>query len=261
MAEKTFNTRIIHKHDTAEHWGSATNFIPKQGEIVVYDIDENYSYERFKIGDGITNVNNLPFNGEWNENVQSDWNENDETNDAYVKNRTHYKSYEVTTFIDDEAFPFEYFGMGFGTLPVELEFKVGETYTVIWEGTTYECICKEDDAKYVGNFSILKYTAENTGEPFLITPLAVTTKAQGTSHSIKATGPLAVYHKIDEKYLPDSVVKSVNNILPDENGNVELEIATDDDILALMMEVDALPVVMDESGAIMTDEEGAILLA
>lgn len=193
--------------------------------------------------------------------VQADWNENDETSDAYVKNRTHYKTYEVTTFIDDEAFPFDYFGMGFGTLPVELEFKVGETYTVIWEGTTYECVCKEDDAKYVGNFSILKYTAENTGEPFLITPLAVTTKAAGTSHSIKATGPLAVYHKIDEKYLPDSVVKSVNNILPDENGNVELEIATDDDILALMMEVDALPVVMDESGAIMTDEEGAILLA
>ena len=64
MAEKTLNTRIIHKHDTAEHWESATNFIPKQGEIVVYDIDENYSYERFKIGDGITNVNNLPFNGE-----------------------------------------------------------------------------------------------------------------------------------------------------------------------------------------------------
>ena len=193
--------------------------------------------------------------------VQADWNENDETSDAYVKNRTHYKTYEVTTFIDDEAFPFEYFGMGFGTLPVELEFKVGETYTVVWEGTTYECVCKEDDAKYVGNFSILKYTAENTGEPFLITPLAVTTKAAGTSHSIKATGPLAVYHKIDEKYLPNSVVKSVNNILPDENGNVELEIATDDDILALMMEVDALPVVMDESGAIMTDEEGAILLA
>ena len=39
------------------------------------------------------------------------------------------------------------------------------------------------------------------------------------------------------------------------------ELATDDDMLALMMEVDALPVVMDESGAIMTDEEGAILLA
>lgn len=39
------------------------------------------------------------------------------------------------------------------------------------------------------------------------------------------------------------------------------EIATDDDIIALMQEVDAFPVVMDESGAIMTDEDEAILLA
>lgn len=61
MAEKTFNTRIIHKHDTADHWESATNFIPKKGEIIVYDIDADYDYERFKIGDGIHSVNELPF--------------------------------------------------------------------------------------------------------------------------------------------------------------------------------------------------------
>jgi hypothetical protein len=38
-----------------------TNFIPKQGELIVYDIDSNYSYERLKIGDGVQNVNALPF--------------------------------------------------------------------------------------------------------------------------------------------------------------------------------------------------------
>lgn len=61
MAEKNINSRIIHKHDTEAHWLLATNFIPKQGEHIVYDIDENYNYERLKIGDGITNVNDLPF--------------------------------------------------------------------------------------------------------------------------------------------------------------------------------------------------------
>ena len=127
MATKTLNSRIILKHDTEENWLKAENFIPKQGEIIVYDIDDGYNYERFKIGDGVTNVNVLPFNGEWNENVQSDWNENDETSDAYILNKP--------------------------------------------------------------------------------------------------------------------------------------EIATDDDIIALMQEVDAFPVVMDESGAIMTDEDEAILLA
>ena len=61
MAEKNIKTRIIHKHDTEENWNKATNFIPKQGEIIVYDIDSTYNYERFKIGDGVTVVSSLPF--------------------------------------------------------------------------------------------------------------------------------------------------------------------------------------------------------
>lgn len=61
MARKTFNGRIVHKHDTAENWNKATNFIPKQGEIIVYDIDNTYDYERMKVGDGSTTVVNLPF--------------------------------------------------------------------------------------------------------------------------------------------------------------------------------------------------------
>ena len=61
MAEKNIKTRIIHKHDTEENWNKATNFIPKQGEIIVYDIDSSHSYERIKIGDGTTNVISLPY--------------------------------------------------------------------------------------------------------------------------------------------------------------------------------------------------------
>ena len=45
--EKTLNSRIIHKHDTESNWLKATNFIPKQGELIVYDVDENYTYQRF----------------------------------------------------------------------------------------------------------------------------------------------------------------------------------------------------------------------
>ena len=61
MAEKTLNTRIVQKHDTQENWEKALNFIPKAGEIIVYDVDDNYSYARMKIGDGVTTVGNLPF--------------------------------------------------------------------------------------------------------------------------------------------------------------------------------------------------------
>lgn len=61
MTEKNIKSRIVHKHDIEAHWNLATNFVPLQGEIIIYDIDENYNYERFKIGDGKTNVNELPF--------------------------------------------------------------------------------------------------------------------------------------------------------------------------------------------------------
>ena len=61
MAEKSINSRIVHKHDSEANWTLATNFTPKQGEIIIYDIDDTYSYERIKVGDGIHNVNNLPF--------------------------------------------------------------------------------------------------------------------------------------------------------------------------------------------------------
>ena len=61
MTEKILKTRLVNKHDIQSNWEKSTNFIPMQGEIICFDIDENYSYERIKIGNGIDNVNNLPF--------------------------------------------------------------------------------------------------------------------------------------------------------------------------------------------------------
>lgn len=61
MAEKQINGRIVHKHDAEANWNKATNFIPKNGEIIIYDPDSNYSYARVKVGDGTTKVTSLPF--------------------------------------------------------------------------------------------------------------------------------------------------------------------------------------------------------
>lgn len=55
------STRIIHTHDTEAKWLELSAFIPKQGEIIIYDADENYAYERIKIGDGKTSISSLPF--------------------------------------------------------------------------------------------------------------------------------------------------------------------------------------------------------
>lgn len=61
MANKNFNTRIVNKHDTEENWSKANGFIPLEGEVVIYESDETHITPRLKIGDGKTNVNNLPF--------------------------------------------------------------------------------------------------------------------------------------------------------------------------------------------------------
>lgn len=115
MAEKRLNARLVNKHDIESNWILATNFTPKQGEIIVYDIDDNYNYERFKIGDGIQNVNALPFadtalktalEAEIGavsalvgdvavseqidtaiEESKADWSQNDETAADYIKNK------------------------------------------------------------------------------------------------------------------------------------------------------------------------------
>ena len=61
MSEKKLNARIVHKHDVEANWLKATNFIPKQGEIIVYDKDASHNYGRIKVGDGETTVSSLPF--------------------------------------------------------------------------------------------------------------------------------------------------------------------------------------------------------
>lgn len=47
---KVFNGRIAMKHDTAEHWGQATNFRPLPGELIIYDPDETHPYPRIRVG-------------------------------------------------------------------------------------------------------------------------------------------------------------------------------------------------------------------
>lgn len=61
MIEKNISSRFVNKHDIEENWKKAVNFIPKQSELIVYDVDANHDYERLKVGDGVNYVNDLPF--------------------------------------------------------------------------------------------------------------------------------------------------------------------------------------------------------
>lgn len=53
---KTIKTRVQNKIDTSTNWAKAISFVPLKGEIIIYS-----DLNQFKIGDGVSNVNDLPF--------------------------------------------------------------------------------------------------------------------------------------------------------------------------------------------------------
>lgn len=57
----TIKSRIQLKNDTEANWNKAQNFIPLKGEVIIYSADDTHPFFRLKVGDGITNVTNLPF--------------------------------------------------------------------------------------------------------------------------------------------------------------------------------------------------------
>ena len=83
-ANNTIKTRIRLKSDTEANWNKAgprdgsAGFVPLAGELIVYNADATHPFSRLKVGDGSTNVVNLPFidagtlNGEETEIVKKD---------------------------------------------------------------------------------------------------------------------------------------------------------------------------------------------
>jgi len=53
---KILNARIQQKNAPTADWKKAINFIPLAGEIIIYT-----DLNRFKIGDGLTKINDLKF--------------------------------------------------------------------------------------------------------------------------------------------------------------------------------------------------------
>ena len=66
-SNNTIKTRIRLKSDTEANWNKAgpkdgsAGFVPLAGELIVYNADATHPFSRLKVGDGITNIVNLPF--------------------------------------------------------------------------------------------------------------------------------------------------------------------------------------------------------
>ena len=60
MAEKIFSVRQTQKTDTNDNWGKASGFIPKKGELIIYQ-EVEATASKIKIGNGKNEVAELEF--------------------------------------------------------------------------------------------------------------------------------------------------------------------------------------------------------
>ena len=142
-------------------------------------------------------------------NKQSDWNQNDDTQLDYVKNRPFYTGDPVETVLVEERtvsfrkeIPSRYYN---GDFKSTFSATAGETYKVSWDGTTYECICIDGRLPLIGNLSIIG-EGSDTGEPFLLMVdldlVTIATTDTGLSHTISISIIAGEVVKINPKYLP-----------------------------------------------------------
>lgn len=105
-------------------------------------------------------------------------------------------------------------------------------YRVYWNGVLYECTGKTyDDQPYLGNGRLVHGNyVEDTGEPFGFIAKIFGYDAVYVNKSVSAPEDITVkittgvytYNTMPDEYLPAGVVKSVNGLVPDENGNVAI---------------------------------------
>lgn len=142
--------------------------------------------------------------------VQPDWNQNDDTQPDYVKNRPFYTGDHVETVLLEETtatFSAQY-RLYVATISVDFSLEIGTTYKVSWDGTVYSCVCYEySGSPTIGNQYIITSTSD-TGEPFIATvnsnnrTLIIYTQDTSASHTISISGMIAPITKIDAKYIP-----------------------------------------------------------
>lgn len=83
----------------------------------------------------------------------------------------------------------------------------GQTYTVNWDGTEYECVCSVGSEggvsfPYIGNLSIAGL-GDDTGEPFAYTSAGLfVTLDTSASHTISVTTAEEVVTPMAEEFLP-----------------------------------------------------------
>lgn len=176
--------------------------------------------------------------------AQSDWNQNDDTQPDYVKNRPFYTGDPVgTVIVEESTLSFaDDGGIYLAVFKSTFMPTVGETYKVSWDGTVYECTCVDSDGTTViGNLSIRGYGSD-TGEPFILEAygdgfIYISTADASTSHTISISSYAESVVKIDQKYLPVASETEPGIISVNFLSNVIMQQVKDEYFMAISTKV------------------------
>lgn len=214
------------KHDIEANWiiaGNATNpFVPKPGELIIYDVDDSHDSPRIKIGDGDNNVNELPF---FVDETKADKDEILDENGT-LKNDVLPTGYPYISqgVIIEETVAIE--ESGEGLITNEFQLIKDERYIVTWNGVEYNCIAKSyilDGVETIvlGNIAAFDENEEPTDEPFMIGafPESAVAEIGGYGAILSLDGStevvISIYgniiKKISKEFLPN--IPNINNIV------------------------------------------------
>ena len=169
--------------------------------------------------------------------VQPDWNQNDDTQQDYVKNRPFYTGYPVETVLVEEStvsFAGDR-GLYTANFPSTFEATVGETYKVSWDGIVYECTSVSvEGLPAIGNLAIIG-GGSDTGEPFIIgiqngERITIFTTDTSDSHTFSISGFAQEVVKIDRKYLPKAAFITYDSSNSTYNSDL-----TNDELYEIML--------------------------
>lgn len=139
--------------------------------------------------------------------VQPDWNQNDETAPDYVKNRPFWSEEPVETVVFDGVIDISDDGYEFET-PISI--KSSQEFIVIFDDVEYEVtaiLC--DDTIIVGS-TALWYDEYNEAEPPFVFNRTFFYAAVSGEHTVRIIERAVIHQKINNKYLPDAMLNSVN---------------------------------------------------
>lgn len=133
------------------------------------------------------------------------------------------KAVQTTTLMAEQevAFAFQE-GRYAANLTNAIDIVEGQTYTVNWDGTKYECVCSVFNSAYIlGNQSFVG-AGDDTGEPFL----CINNPGMGSGFM---TFDPSASHTISVKRIEETVTPMATEFLPDNVvGAQVVEITSDD---------------------------------